>query len=139
MKFLDTVKAICADSFITSPKWPVSCNEPLDLFGLSSGMFNFRLAVSMYNVEPPGNLGRKIIQIFKLVNFEIHCILPIAVQANPITTPAGVSSYIRSVVNIGLPMYPSILSSDIVIFSASFLTILKATFLTIYKKIIKRK
>lgn len=53
MKFLETVKAICADSFITSPRCPVNCNEPLDLLGLSSGAFNFRLAVSINRVEPP--------------------------------------------------------------------------------------
>lgn len=48
-KFLATVKAILADSFITSPKCPVNSKLPSDSF--SDG--NLFVVVSTYKVDPP--------------------------------------------------------------------------------------
>lgn len=71
-KFRATVNAICDDSFITSPKCPVTWSE-LDcaLLSLLSlfGPIKLRLADSMNKIEPP-----------------------MAVQAKPMTTPGGVTS-----------------------------------------------
>ena len=58
-----------------------------------------------------------------------HSHLPMAVQARPITTPGGVSSYNRSEVNIGLPTKSVRLSGFTSNVSLSLLTILYAAFL----------
>jgi hypothetical protein len=54
-----------------------------------------------------------------------------AVQANPITTPAIGSSYIRLLVNTGFPRKSYNLSLVIIILSDSPVTIFNATFLNI--------
>lgn len=51
-----------------------------------------------------------------------------AVHARPMTTPGGVTSYIRSCLKVGLPTSSDRLSSVTVILSASFFTTLYATF-----------
>lgn len=71
MKLLTNVCAIVADSFITSPNYPVDFSDPLP------SPFSTD-AASTYNVEPP---------------YDVH--------ANPITTPTGVAVYILSLANGG--------------------------------------
>ena len=56
-----------------------------------------------------------------------------AVQARPMTTPGGVSSYNRSEVNIGLPTKSVRLSGFTSNVSLSLLTILYAAFLNTWK------
>uniref|UniRef100_A0A6B0V2T5 Putative secreted protein n=1 Tax=Ixodes ricinus TaxID=34613 RepID=A0A6B0V2T5_IXORI len=108
-KLFATEKAMLALSFITSPRWPVSCSEPSAPF-LSVELAKGRgTAVSMYSAEPP-----------------------MAVQARPMTTPGGVTSYMRSCVNSCLPTKSLRLSGRTSTSSASLLTILKAAFLRIF-------
>jgi len=50
MKLRATVSAILADSFITSPRWPVSSSDPSLL-----SSWGRLVVVSMYSVDPPEN------------------------------------------------------------------------------------
>lgn len=56
---LANVYAICALSFITSPKWPVSCRDPCWPSLLSEAMGR-DVNDSMYKVEPPAQ-GKSVI------------------------------------------------------------------------------
>ena len=79
-----TVRAICPDSFMTSPSFPVSCRPPTLSFDWLTG------TDSIYRVDPP-----------------------IEVQARPITTPGGVKLYNLSEGNTGFPTYLLRLSESI--------------------------
>ncbi len=84
----------------------------------------------MNSVDPPGL--KKIVSHGYHTNKSQVCEhLPIAVQANPITTPGGVSRYSLSCVNTGFPTNVSMFSLETSTLSALSFTIWKAAFLSI--------
>lgn len=95
----------CGGARWETPDRPVTSNEPSPLESAPPG--GRRSEVSMNSVDPPAQeINAHSVQVTFAGAVCVRVCLsfsPIAVQASPITTPGGVTSYIRSTVKIGLP------------------------------------